>query len=132
MHVSKPNVMRARDAVCKHLSATAAKCEGHEVLYPQHPGSYVFEPKDSTLEFMKEMCARADPCASSRRGMSDTRFQKVTDDAPSLRGVKIPKEGMPPATGNGPFENLVRLLFCPLLCAGWRYLVNCLPNPGQF
>ena len=103
MHVSKPNVMQARDAVCKHLSTIEARCAGNEVLYPQHPDSYVFDPEDSTLEFMKELCALSDPCAPSQ----GTQFQKLSDDAPSLNGVRIPKEGMPPATGNGPFENLV-------------------------
>ena len=117
MQINRPNVMDARDAACKHLAATAAMCEGNEPLYPQHPSSYVFKPEDSTLEFMKEMCSLADPCAPSRGGLGGTQFQKVTDDAPSLEGVKIPKEGMPPAQGNGPFENAVsRPKFFEFIC----------------
>ena len=112
MQMSQPTVLRARDAACEHLAAIEAKCEGNEALYSQSPASYTFTfggggNIDSTLEFMKDMCLRPDPCGPSQGGFGKSQFQKVLDDAPSLVGVNIPKEGMPPATGNGPNENLV-------------------------
>eukprot|EP01046_Picozoa_sp_COSAG06_P074145 COSAG06_NODE_22530_length_720_cov_1.429952_1_plen_240_part_11 len=108
MQISEPSVLRARDAACAHLSAISAECKGNSPLFPPSTGGYTFGPEDSTIDFMKDMCARPDPCAPSQGGFGMSQFQKVTDDAPSLEGVQIPREGIAPA-GTGPFEK----------CVGW-------------